>query len=670
MENTSKVVHDEGTVGQTLLDGHSTPATGALAILSMSTPLPLPLPLPLPTRSENAQMSNSGQSQQDLLSCSANDNPRAFVLPGKHLPSSMLATGADSSGALRVHQRTPSDPGRISAATSMSTASTISNTADYHISTLPALSPEHIAAIRSSFISSGVVHGCDPADDQQDVIHVVATDGRNAISRHNADQNPPRVAPQVASRVALTVPEPSIPKLKLSTTSMVSLRSLHIVEPVEAVGPLPPPAGLFKRLANPFNAWRQHVFSEPQHWFWSLYDIVVRIVDFFHFMAFPAQVAYICDVGTTFIPLYIVCDIILWLSLFLGVRRPQRDRFGQLVVGAEAKRLFYTAKLSTRFEVLSLLPLDWIVYVVATWNKAPELTCTNPTYVYGDGLPQSRIPLDSDIPWLLQLYVYSRLLRAMHLYRSLKWGIDLRIPKLVDPISRLVKTLTFTVVFSHVDSCLFWIMSTYLPSNDRWINNARILTESNGEIRSLGESFTRNLYHAERALFFVPRDTGNFAEIVYQIIEMLYAAVLYGSIFGNMSSIVRSLDNSAGLDKAAKQRKFKKLSLEQYMKEYKFPPDLQTKVLQQEEFDWAHKKGVNTDDLFKFLPQSIREQVNYHLYHNLIASVPILTMRTKSSSAPCAKRSASSTLHPISISAKRVSVERKCTSFERARLRS
>ncbi|KAI9223069.1 cyclic nucleotide-binding-like protein [Blastocladiella britannica] len=202
-------------------------------------------------------------------------------------------------------------------------------------------------------------------------------------------------------------------------------------------------------------------------------------------------------------------------------------------------------------------------------------------------------------------------------------GIDLSIPGLVDPISRLAKTLALTVLFSHVNSCMFWVLSIRIPEEDRWIDKFHILEDRQGLVRSVYARYLRNVSSAEKALFFLPREVENDAEILYQFFEMLCAAVLYGSIFGNMSSIVRALDSQAGLDKASKLRKFKKANLEGYMKKFKFPPELQTKVLQQEEFDWAHKKGVDTDDLFMNLPLTIREQVNYHMYYDLISSVPI-----------------------------------------------
>ncbi|KAI9220996.1 hypothetical protein BC828DRAFT_97750 [Blastocladiella britannica] len=297
----------------------------------------------------------------------------------------------------------------------------------------------------------------------------------------------------------------------------------------------------------------------------------------------------------------------------------------------------YFGSWMTKLELMALIPFDWL-FLAIVLKLGLTMECANPVYAYDDGSVQSTTPLDGhkligirhlynsvydDMAWVLEAYSLIRMMRLLRLFRSMQWAVHLQIPRLSDPICRLVKTLVFTILFSHIDGTFFWILSTHLPVRHRWINQKYVLLDEEGNVRSFGERFLRNIHAAEKALFFLPREAENFYEISYSYFEMLCASVIYGSIFGIMSSIVRSLDSSAGHDKASKQRNFKKSYLVRYMKDYKFPPTLQTKVLQQEEFDWAHKRGVDTEDLFKHLPLSIREQVNYHLYYDLISSVPI-----------------------------------------------
>ncbi|KAI9219038.1 hypothetical protein BC828DRAFT_416815 [Blastocladiella britannica] len=384
-----------------------------------------------------------------------------------------------------------------------------------------------------------------------------------------------------------------------------------------------------------FGLWLEAVLTQPKHRMWTLYDFIIRFLDFFHFLVLPIQVAYSCDIGARLLFLYAALDVIFCISAVVEIRRPRTDQFGQPVIKPAEKRKFHLAQLATKFEYLALVPLDWLV-LIAAYKFDASMTCLDPFYVYEHDTVQSKTPIpglseyatrhnydSDDLPWVLALYSWTRAIRLLRMFRTVQWMINLKIPHVVDPISRLIKTLLFTIMFSHLDSCLFWALSTQLPVGDRWIDKYHIVADEEGILRPFGQRLSRNLYTSEKVLFFLPREVNDLAEIIFQYIEMLCAAVIYGSIFGNMASIVRSLDSQAGLDKAAKRRNFTKSHLQQYMKQFKFPPELQTKVLQQEEFDWVHKRGVNTDELFRYLPQSIREQVNYHMYYDLVSSVPI-----------------------------------------------
>ncbi|ORZ33958.1 cyclic nucleotide-binding-like protein [Catenaria anguillulae PL171] len=63
--------------------------------------------------------------------------------------------------------------------------------------------------------------------------------------------------------------------------------------------------------------------------------------------------------------------------------------------------------------------------------------------------------------------------------------------------------------------------------------------------------------------------------------------------------------------------------LGQYMIKQQFPVGLQVKVLDQEEFEWIHAKGLNTEQIFLQLPRPLRLEVYVHLYYQLVSSVPV-----------------------------------------------
>ncbi|KAI9216666.1 hypothetical protein BC828DRAFT_409235 [Blastocladiella britannica] len=457
------------------------------------------------------------------------------------------------------------------------------------------------------------------------VMEPVAHDLHRPEHMSDGDWPAPVATPPVVQSEADTVVNlDSAPRQK----SQESDKKVVVPAGTPLLPPLPKPAPAQM-------SFRMIVSHDPKHWFWKTYDYLLRCLDFSQLFLLPILLAYVCDVGTNLVPYFVCCDIIYCASMVLDFHRPRRDRFGQLVVKRVAKRQLHLADLATKFEFLALLPLDWAILVGTYANGSSEtaLMCANPVSVVvadesemnnGGGVLLVRSMYNTrDIPWTLQLYACTRLIRLLRIYTTVAWAVALKVPKVSEPISRLLKTLAFTVVFSHVDSSLFWALSIRVHGRDRWVDRGKLLVDQDGIARSLHDRYLRNLTSAEKALFFLPRDVDTFPEILYQFFEMLCAAVVYGSIFGNMASVIRSLDSRAGLDKAGKARNFKKTHLQKYMKRFKFPPALQVKVLEHEEFEWSHKKGIDSDDLFKGLPQSIREQVNYHLYYDLISSVPL-----------------------------------------------
>jgi hypothetical protein len=62
------------------------------------------------------------------------------------------------------------------------------------------------------------------------------------------------------------------------------------------------------------------------------------------------------------------------------------------------------------------------------------------------------------------------------------------------------------------------------------------------------------------------------------------------------------------------------------MIQYSFPGDLQRRVLDQEEFAFQHRRGMDVDGLWSDLPKALKQDVCVHLYYDLIAKVPLFKL--------------------------------------------
>ncbi|KAI9220241.1 cyclic nucleotide-binding-like protein [Blastocladiella britannica] len=224
---------------------------------------------------------------------------------------------------------------------------------------------------------------------------------------------------------------------------------------------------------------------------------------------------------------------------------------------------------------------------------------------------------------MLLTFSLLRLIRFLGTVDTLMFFKSTKLPFMRRAFSRLAKNLLLAIYVSHWNASVFWFISSRLSDEHRFINQR--LLDSNNVPTSFVARFIMNYVDGQKALFFLLREVELVGEAGYQAGEMLIAAVIYGSIFGNLVSIVRSLDDQAAFDKAVKSRNFKKAFLRQYLINNKFPATLQRRILDQEEFDFIHKKGMDTDSLFSSLPKTLRQEIFTHLYWELVSKVPLFS---------------------------------------------
>ncbi|KAI9187648.1 hypothetical protein H9P43_002039 [Blastocladiella emersonii ATCC 22665] len=378
-----------------------------------------------------------------------------------------------------------------------------------------------------------------------------------------------------------------------------------------------------------------YAMQHPEARVWGIMDIVSRLLDMFYLMVTPVLVAFICDLSHTYIKVFLALDVLLTVSVFLDYVRPRYDQYGELLTESTRKRKLFFSKWTNWLELLSVLPADWFVLAASPYFSGHVHFCENPRYVYEVAGVFSTSPLnhmheeprlrymyhEDDIASIVVIYSGLRAIRMLHTIKTVFWVKDTKIPFLRRAVSRLAKNLLTAIYISHWNGCVFWFLDTQLAEEKRFIDQR--LTDHHGLPSSFIYRFIFNYVDAQKALFFLLREVELLPEVTYQAVEMLIAAVIYGSIFGNLVSIVRSFDDQAAFDKTIKSRNFKTMLLRNYLRENKFPPRLQRKILDQEEFDFLHKKGMDTEELFVGLPRPLRQEVGIHLYLELVNKVPL-----------------------------------------------
>ncbi|KNE60167.1 hypothetical protein AMAG_05586 [Allomyces macrogynus ATCC 38327] len=413
----------------------------------------------------------------------------------------------------------------------------------------------------------------------------------------------------------------------------------------ESVVPTPPPvprgpsmiSKFFTWLARTAQIWTDGLATanhDPNSPFWRVWDALVRLLDIYYLALIPPLLAFVCDYTLEYAYSFLGLDVVLTLSILVDLVRPRRDKYGDLVVDRRQKFQLFFSQRRNQLRFISALPLDWIVLL---YHGPGDMMCSNPIYVYSDGqmasAPRTGLPNDvtllgqrflyysEDIPRPLIVYAMLHSLRILHITNTVIWALKTHIPNVPQPISRLIKILGGLLVLAHVNSCLFFTMDIRLDRvrrslNEHLVDDARAPT-------SFSTRYAQNFLDGLRAFFFVTRNVKLIPEILYTTCELMFASVMYGLIITNLAAIVRSYDNQAELDEMAKNRNFKRTMMRRYMVNNKFPRELQKKIVDQEEFEWVHKQGIDLDNLFQELPISLRQEAAVHLYYDLINKVPL-----------------------------------------------
>ncbi|KNE60232.1 hypothetical protein AMAG_05643 [Allomyces macrogynus ATCC 38327] len=381
------------------------------------------------------------------------------------------------------------------------------------------------------------------------------------------------------------------------------------------------------------DSW-DNIKSNPHALFWQWWDVAIRTIHVWMLFLIPITASFTCDYLPGYVIRWFVLDLILILSTILDAVRPRVDEYGIIVTDAREKRQLFMSDWVNWAKLVACIPFDWPIVIM--WaNNDSLLECSGAIPVLTDGSvapTTTTAPVEQrfmyhahDIPVALTVYTSVRWLRLLHTTSTMFWYSAVLVPGISHLVGRLIKCLCFSFVVSNLNASLFWTMEAYCADANRYIERYLVDADSPNPTAptAFDYRFWRNLFEAQKSLFFIPREVRATIEVKYQTFEMLAAVLIYGALFGNLAAIVRSFDSQAGFEKAAKERLARRTYLRSYLIQYRFPRELQRKLLTQEEKDWAHKKGGDADGLFKNWPKSLRAEVFTHLYLDLIAKVPL-----------------------------------------------
>ncbi|ORZ39410.1 hypothetical protein BCR44DRAFT_127121, partial [Catenaria anguillulae PL171] len=355
---------------------------------------------------------------------------------------------------------------------------------------------------------------------------------------------------------------------------------------------------------------------------WSLLDMSVVAIHVWNLLFLPLTLAWPCMFAQReWMALGLVMDLVLLMNAGLQSKRVYFDNFGIRITDPTDIRRDYLKRRGGWLELLGSFPIEVFV-VLAT----PRF------FAFSGGLPCGGLVEGASYlsyrteqqPRHVFYWSLLRLSRFLVMVPTLIAWQDKPIPKLSVYISRLVKNFMFFLIVAHIDACIMWVLCYQLDTPDAWINAVNLgIDVEHGGMRDFKTQYVTSYLEAQQVMFFAFRNVKLFAERSFCVIEVIVGALVNGSIFGNISNLLQSMQKTAAFDKKLEKETFRMDYLRKYMRGRGFPPELQKRIRKHNEFEWSRLQGMTEEKLFGGLPNYLQQEVSNWLHLDSLNSMPL-----------------------------------------------
>eukprot|EP00002_Diphylleia_rotans_P025219 TRINITY_DN4986_c0_g1_i6.p1 TRINITY_DN4986_c0_g1~~TRINITY_DN4986_c0_g1_i6.p1 ORF type:complete len:1636 (+),score=306.35 TRINITY_DN4986_c0_g1_i6:100-5007(+) len=310
-----------------------------------------------------------------------------------------------------------------------------------------------------------------------------------------------------------------------------------------------------------------------------LYEMVMFLATLYTIIVVPFRSAFgWSDFMRSILFLDYLVDFLFWVEILLNFYTPQTM---DEVMRYDPKMIALRYRNSRfAFDLISQLPYD--IFAVGFGMEA---------------LRYLRLP---------------RMIRVVKLYKYVeKWEMEW---KSLGSYFRIVLIFSILILVSHWIACVWWIVGISAPNeaDSGWISGAGVAD------KSISTQYTTSLYWSIVVLTTVGYGditAQNDAEKFVAICTMLTGAFFYGLLFGNIASVISTMD-------AASSRLLQKASkLHRYMSYHKLPDDLRVRIQNYFDIMWSRERGLDEFEITHDLPTALRSEVAVYIHRDLVNKV-------------------------------------------------
>ncbi|KAJ3097748.1 hypothetical protein HDU97_004563 [Phlyctochytrium planicorne] len=307
-----------------------------------------------------------------------------------------------------------------------------------------------------------------------------------------------------------------------------------------------------------------------------------------------------------FLTMHLIIDFAILIDLYLDLRQATVDECGSTVTDSKALIYRTLIKRGGWLKVLAALPWE-----LAVMSREISLEVLDPA--------------DYSSRMFATVLFIKLIFRTPFLYL---FNSDIPFVRRYKALHRLLKSVLLLILIAHMDTCVFWALTTSLPADPptRWADTNYLLIDPETDaVVPFSTQYLEGFLTALRAIYLRSRhvSTKEPLETTYAILEMVLGVLTSGTVVGMIHSVVELLDRNSVGNHAAEEHRHARKTLSNYMKESGLSPPIQDMVLAYHELNFQKTKGIDESFVFQDLPKSLLQRIKNHLFRDLLKNVQL-----------------------------------------------
>lgn len=332
---------------------------------------------------------------------------------------------------------------------------------------------------------------------------------------------------------------------------------------------------------------------QPESNFIKVWSFVILLLLIYTASVVPYRLCFIDETSYSWFVYETIVDCLFCCDIFVTFNTTYQD--GEMKIIAVRKNISINYIKSWFFiDFIACIPFQLLISNSQSYNKLIRI---------------ARIPRLYKILRFLKLLKFTRTIRSIEFFNKL-----FELLNVTDGIIRMGKFFIMFLLVIHVNGCIWYFIARIDDTN-----NETWLIRYNTDSMSNGDLYLMSIYFVMQTIATI-----GFGDIVpLTIIERIYALLLmiigvgfYSYIVGNLSNIVKTLDNDFV------RIKIMLTALNEFAKATKLPLQLKDKIKRYIETSSV----VNTisfprDSLIKELPGALKKELRIQMHNKIVEKI-------------------------------------------------